>query len=314
MVKVKKLPRQKESFSRKLKVDMRKNYSLYLFIIPVLLFYILFHYKPMYGALIAFKQFSPKLGIMGSPWVGFDNFIEFFQSHYFWRVLKNTLIISMASLVFEFPMAIILALLINEVKNKMFSKTVQTVTYLPHFISLVVVCGLIVDFTSTSGIINKIIELFGGEPSNLMQKPKLFVPIYIISSIWQETGWNSIIYVAAIAGIDSQLYEAAEIDGAGRFKQTLHVTLPGMLPTILTMLILRCGSIMSLGFEKIILLYNPITRETADVISSYVYRIGLQEFRYGLSTAVGLFNSVINLVLLVIANTVSKKVNETSLW
>ena len=177
-----------------------------------------------------------------------------------------------------------------------------------------VVCGLVVDFTATNGIINKIIALFGGEPSNLLQKPNLFTPIYVVSSIWQETGWNSIIYIAAIAGIDAQLYEAAQIDGAGRFKQTWHVTIPGMMPTILTMLILRCGSIMSLGFEKIILLYNPITRETADVISSYVYRIGLQEFKYGLSTAVGIFNSVINLVLLVVANTISRKVNDTSLW
>lgn len=304
----------KPSFGKRFKDDMRQNYSLYLMVIPVILFYLLFHYKPIYGTLIAFKQFKPSLGIMGSPWVGFDNFMEFFGSHYFVRLLRNTLTISISSLIFEFPSAIILALMINEVKSKLFTKAVQTITYLPHFISLVVVCGLLVDFLSSAGLINKLTAFFGAEPVSFLQKSKAFVPIYIISNIWQEMGWSSIIYIAAIVGIDAQLYEAARIDGAGRIRQTIHITLPGMLPTILTMLILRCGSIMSVGFEKIILLYNPLTMETADVIASYVYRAGLQEFKYGLSTAVGLFNSVINLILLLGANMLSQKLNETSLW
>lgn len=304
----------KKTLWERIKRDFRRNYSLYILVIPVVLFYILFHYKPMYGALIAFKKFSPSLGIMGSPWVGFDNFTEFFQSHYFVRLLRNTLTISLSSLVFTFPAPILLALAINEVRSKAFAKTVQTITYLPHFISLVVVCGLLVDFLSTTGLVNEIIELLGGNAINFLQKPNWFVPVYILSDLWQDIGWSSIIFLAAITGIDAELYEAAKIDGAGHFRQVLSITIPGILPTVLTMFILRCGQVMSLGFEKIILLYNPITMETADVISSYVYRAGLIDAKYGLSTAVGLFNSAINLILMGMANTLSRKINDTSLW
>ncbi len=304
----------KKTLWERIKRDFRRNYSLYILVIPVVLFYILFHYKPMYGALIAFKKFSPSLGIMGSPWVGFDNFAEFFQSHYFVRLLRNTLTISLSSLIFTFPAPILLALAINEVRSKAFAKTVQTITYLPHFISLVVVCGLLVDFLSTTGLVNEIIELLGGNAINFLQKPNWFVPVYILSDLWQDIGWSSIIFLAAITGIDAELYEAAKIDGAGHFRQVLSITIPGILPTVLTMFILRCGQVMSLGFEKIILLYNPITMETADVISSYVYRAGLIDAKYGLSTAVGLFNSAINLVLMGMANTLSRKINDTSLW
>lgn len=310
----KKLQTGKGSFLHRLGRDMQRNYSLYLLVIPVILFYALFHYKPMYGLIIAFKRFNPSMGILGSPWVGLANFKQFFEGFYFARVLKNTLIISFANLIFSFPAAIILAMLLNEIKNKLFAKTVQTVTYMPHFISLVVVCGMVVDFVSYNGVINKILMLFGIEPVAFLQKPGAFVPIYVISSIWQEVGWSSIIYLAAITGINSELYEAAAIDGAGKFRQVFAVTLPGIAPTIVIMFLLSIGNIMSLGYEKIILLYNPMIYETSDVISSYVYREGLENFNFGLSTAVGLFNSIINFILVVGANKLSRTIGGTSLW
>ncbi|MGB8454260.1 MAG: ABC transporter permease subunit [Anaerocolumna sp.] len=298
----------------KIKRDFRKNYTLYLLVIPVLLFYLLFSYKPMYGAIIAFKNYTPALGIEGSPWAGIDNFIRFFKSVYFFRLIKNTLLLSVYSLIFGFPAPIILALLLNELRNKKFKSLAQTLTYLPHFISLIVVTGMIVNFTMTSGLINDIIIFFGGERSPLLQNPHLYRTIYIMSSIWQEVGWGSIIYLAALSGVDSQLYEAAMIDGAGKFKQLIFVTLPSIMPTIVIMLILKMGSLMSIGYEKTILLYNPATYETADIISSYVYRVGLLEQNWSYSTAIGLFNSVINLFLLLITNKLSKRLSETSLW
>lgn len=302
-------------YSKKaIKQDWKRNWSLYLMVTPVILFFLIFCYKPMYGAIIAFKDFSPRLGIMESPWIGFDNFIDFFTGKDFFRVFSNTLKISITNIVFGFPAPIILALLINELTNKRFAKTVQTITYLPHFISLVVVCGIIRDFVSDRGVINYIITALGGTATNLLYEASAFIPIYVISGIWQEVGWGTIIYLAALAGVDQELYEAAEIDGAGRLRQTWNVTLPGILPTIVTLFILRLGSIMGVGFEKIILLYNPMTYETSDVISSYVYRAGLIDQRYGFSTAVGLFNSVINFAFIIAANTISRKVNETSLW
>ena len=268
----------------------------------------------MYGAIIAFKQYAPAKGVLGSPWVGFDHFVRFFSSHSFWRIFRNTFLISFYSLLFGFPAPIILALLLNELKNEKFKRTVQTISYLPHFISLVVVAGMIKDFTVTDGIINDFIELFGGERVPILQKAELFRPVYIISGIWQEIGWGSIIYLAALSGISQELYEAAMIDGAGRFKQVIHVTIPGIAPTIIIMLILRIGQLMNVGYEKIILLYNPSTYETADVISSYVYRVGLLEFSWSYSAAVGLFNSVVNFILVIAANWVSRRVTETSLW
>ncbi|NLP46748.1 MAG: sugar ABC transporter permease [Epulopiscium sp.] len=268
----------------------------------------------MGGAIIAFKDYVPKKGIWGSNWVGFKHFINFFKSNFFFRIFKNTVVINVSTLIFGFPAPIILALLINEIKRKNFKKTVQTITYLPHFISLVVVAGVIKDFTADYGIINDIIAFFGGERRTLLNFPHLFVPIYVISDIWQGVGWGSIIYLAALSSIDPALYEAAEIDGAGRWKQTLAITIPSILPTIVIMLILRMGSIFNVGYEKIILLYNPLIYETSDVISSFVYRRGLLEANYSFSTAVGLFNSVLNFSMLLIANSISRKVNETSLW
>ncbi len=298
----------------RIKRDIRKNYSLYLLVLPVLLFYILFSYKPMYGAIIAFKNYTPMRGIWDSPWVGFDHFIRFFNSIYFGRLIANTLLLSVYSLIFGFPAPIILALLLNEVRNKKFKSISQTITYLPHFVSMIVITGMLVNFAMTTGLFNDIIVFFGGERSPLLQNPGLYRTIYVASSIWQEVGWGSIIYLAALSGVDSELYEAAMIDGAGKFRQLINVTLPSITPTIIIMLILKMGSLMSIGYEKTILLYNPSTYETADIISSYVYRIGLLEQNWSYSTAIGLFNSVINLILLILTNKISKKYSETSLW
>ncbi|OPH59024.1 sugar ABC transporter permease [Paenibacillus ferrarius] len=294
--------------------DFILNKYLYLMMIPVLAYYAVFHYAPMYGALIAFKEYSPMKGILGSEWVGFAHFKDFFGSYYFWRILKNTIVISLYSLVFEFPAPIILALLINEVRSKMFKRVAQTITYMPYFISLVVICGIITDFTNADGIINRLFMLFGYDGQAMLQKPELFRSIYILSEIWQRIGWESIIYIAALMSIDLEQYEAARMDGASRWKQIMYITLPGIMPTIAIMFILRMGNLLNVGFEKIILLYNPVTYDTADVISSFVYRKGLLEFGWSYSSAVGLFNSIINLVLLITANYISRKVNKSSLW
>lgn len=297
-----------------IKRDFALNKAVYLMFLPVLIYYILFHYLPMYGAIIAFKDFSPRLGFLGSPWVGFDHFVKFFTRPTFFQILKNTLRISISSLVFGFPAPIILALLMSEMRSRSLSRVVQNITYMPHFISMVVVCGMIKTFTADTGIINDVISFFGGERVSLLGEPRLFTPIYVISGIWQEIGWGSIIYLAAIMGVDESLYEAATIDGAGRWKQIIHVTLPGIATTVTVMLVLRIGSILSVGYEKIILLYNDATLNTADVISTYVYRKGLLELDWGFSTAVGLFNSVVNCLFLFAANTASRKINDTSLW
>jgi putative aldouronate transport system permease protein len=268
----------------------------------------------MYGAIIAFKNYAPARGIWESDWVGFDHFLRFFNSVYFFRLIRNTLLLSVYSLIFGFPAPILLALLLNEVRNKKFKSISQTITYLPHFISMIVITGMIVNFSMTTGLINDIIVFLGGERSPLLQNQHLYRTIYVASSIWQEVGWGSIIYLAALAGVDSELYEASMIDGAGKFKQLIYVTLPSITPTIVIMLILKMGSLMSIGYEKTILLYNPSTYETADIISSYVYRIGLLEQNWSYSTAIGLFNSVINLFLLILTNKISRKYSETSLW
>ena len=306
--------KSKNSFPCRLARDLNKNKFRYLIILPVIAYYFIFCYKPMYGAIIAFKDYSPALGIMESPWVGFKHFLAFFDSFYFWRILKNTIVMSLASLIFGFPAPILLALLLNEVTNRPYKKFVQTVSYIPHFISLVVVCSMIKEFTMDSGIINDFLSLFGFDRVTMLNEKQYFVPIYVISNIWQQIGWDSIIYLAALTGVSKELYEAAELDGAGKLKQVFYVTLPGILPTIITMLLLKIGNILNVGYEKVILLYNEATYETADVISSYVYRKGLQEFDWSFSTAVGLFNSVINFTLLIISNKISKKVSETSLW
>lgn len=304
----------KSAFGYDTKKDWIRNRSLYIMVIPVVLFYIVFHYIPMYGAIIAFKDYTPALGVAKSPWVGVSNFTRFFKSVYFVRLIRNTILLSVYNLLFGFPAPIILALLLNEVRNKHFKNLTQTITYLPHFISLIVVTGMLTDFSMTSGLFNDIIAFFGGKRSPLLQNPDLYRTIYVASGIWQQVGWGSIIYLSALSGVDQQLYEAAAIDGAGKWKQMIHVTLPGIAPTIIIMLIMRMGSLMNMGYEKTILLYNPSTYDTADIISSYIYRVGLIDQDWSYSTAVGLFNSVINFGLLIFTNKLSKKYSETSLW
>lgn len=301
-------------FGVRLREDFARNRVLYLMVLPVVIFYILFAYLPMYGITIAFQDFNPALGYFKSPWVGWENFKSFFGSVYFWRVLRNTLHISLASIIFGFPAPILLALLINEVNSKAFMKSVQTITYLPHFISLVVVCGIIRDFTSTGGVVTQIIAKVTGDNTSMLMKPQAFVPLYVVSEIWQGIGWGSIIYIAALSGIDTQLYEAASLDGCGRLRQVIHVSIPGILPTIVIMLILRMGSVLNVGYEKIILLYNPSIYETADVISSFTYRKGLQEFEWSYGSAVGLFNSIVNVFFLLGTNYMSSKLTQSSLW
>ncbi len=273
----------------------------------------------MYGLIIAFKDFTPYKGIVGSPWAdnfGLEHFINFFNSVYFWRLLKNTLVISITSLLVTFPAPIILALLLNEVRSKKYKGALQTLTYLPHFISMVVICSMVRMFVDYNGFITQALSSIGlidGELSMLSNKD-YFVPIYVLSGLWQTVGWSAIIYISALSGVDQELYEAARIDGANRWKQTIHITLPSIMMTIIMMFIMRIGQVMSIGHEKIILLYNAGIYETADVISSYVYRKGLLEADWSYAAAVGLFNSVINLLLVITANKITKKITNMGLW
>lgn len=297
-----------------IKKDLKLNRTIYLLAIPMIVYYILFSYIPMYGVVIAFQNYKPTLGISGSEWVGFEHFKSFFNNHFFWRLIRNTLMLSLYNLVFSFPAPILLALLLNEIHHNSYKRIVQTVSYIPHFISLVVICGMIKDFTSVDGIFNDIAAFLGVQRVNMLQEPGMFRLIYTASDIWSGIGWGSIIYLSALTSIDQELYEAAKIDGAGRFKQVLHVTLPGIASTVIIMFILRIGSIMSVGADKVLLLYNSSTYETADIISTYVYRLGIAGGKFSYTTAVGLFNTVINLILVVSANKVSRTFSEYSLW
>lgn len=298
------------------KKELIRNRYVYMMLIPVVAYYLIFSYGPMYGLLMAFQEsYSPVKGILSGTWIGFDNFTMFFESYYFWRLIKNTLILSFYSIVFGFPAPIILALLLNEVRKKWFRSTVQTISYMPHFISVVVVVGMLKTFSSLDGgLFNVIREFFDMQPIMFLAEKDMFRPMYILSNIWQGAGWASIIFLAALSGIDPQLYEAAKMDGAGRWRQLLHITLPGILPTIVIMLILRLGAVMNSDFQKILLMQTAPTYETSDVISTFVYRSGILEGNYTYSTAIGLFNGVINFSLLIIANAISRKLNSTSLW
>lgn len=301
--------------ARKKMLQIINNWQLYVLILPVLAYYIVFHYAPMYGVQIAFKDYYFIKGIWGSPWVGFEHFNRFFKSYFFGTLLKNTIGISLYQLVAGFPAPIILALMINEVSNKFFKRTVQTVTYAPHFLSTVVLVGMLLSFLSPrNGIINEIIKVLGGEPIYFIAKPEWFKTLYVFSGIWQNTGWSSIIYISALTGIDPQLHEAAKVDGAGRLKRIWHINIPGITPTMVILLILNMGKIMNVGFEKIFLMQNKMNMTSSDVISTFVYNNGLLNGQFSFSAAVGLFNSVINFILLVTVNRISKKLNETSLW
>ncbi len=305
----------RESFSVRLGKNIRKNWILYVMILPVVAYYIVFAYAPMYGVQLAFKNYRVKDGIFGSPWVGFDHFKRFFSAYNFRQLLMNTLGISVYSILVGFPIPIIFALMLNYVKNRYLKKTVQMVSYAPYFISTVVMCGMITIFMSTdSGIFNIIRGFLGMEPVDALSKPGWFKSIYVWSGVWQGMGWSSIIYISALSGVDMQLHEAAIVDGATKLQRILHVDLPSIKPTIIMLLILQMGSLMGVGFEKVFLLQNTLNKSAASVISTYVYEVGLINSDYGYSTAVGLFNSVINVILIVTANQLSKKLADESLF
>ena len=295
--------------------DLKRDKLLYLLLILPITVYVLFYYKPMFGLQIAFKNYNVFQGISESPWVGFEHFKTFFHSPFFGRTLKNTLMLSLYNMLFAFPAPIILALMFNEVQKIKFKKFVQTCTYIPHFISVVIVASLVTSFLSpSSGVINTIISAFGGEKVYFLTKPEYFRTIYTVMGIWQGTGFNSIVYLSVITAIDTSLYEAAMIDGANKWKQITNVTIPSILPTIVMMFIMRLGNILNVGYESIILLYQPATYETADTIGTYIYRVGLENSQYSLATAVGLVNGVVGLILVILSNTISKRVTEYGLW
>ena len=293
---------------------MRKYKNVYIILLPVIFYYLIFAYGPMVGNVIAFQDYSITKGLFNGKWVGFKHFKSFLTNYTCFRLIRNTLMINLYGLIFGFPAPIILALLLNEVKISWYKRFVQTITYMPYFISTVVVAGMMLDFLDTRGLINDIIVMLGGKEIQFLVRPEKFWGIYTISEIWQGVGWGSIIYLSALSGVDMDLYEAAAIDGANRFKQLIHVTLPSIMPTIMIMLIRRLGQMMSLGYEKILLIYTPAIYETADVISTYVYRKGLLELNFSYSTAVNLFNSVINFILLVTSNRISRALTGSSLW
>ena len=291
-----------------------KQWQYYTFLAPALIYFLLFHYYPMYGVQIAFKNFMVAKGIWGSEWAGLVHFGRFFNSYYFWDLIRNTVLINLYQLAL-FPVSIIVALSMNELKNEVFKKWVQTITYAPHFISVVVISGMIISFLSPySGIVNNIIEALGGEAIPFMTDPAWFKTVFVLSGEWQNLGWGAIIYLAALAGINPELHEAAMVDGATRWKRIININLPGIMPVIVILFILNMGNFISIGFEKIILLQNSMNLESSDVIQTYVYRTGIQEAQYSFATAVGLFNSAVNLALLVIFNQIARKINETSLW
>lgn len=295
--------------------EIRKYTGLYLMLAIPLLWYFIFKYVPMYGLQIAFRRFNPSLGITESPWVGLTYFEQFFNSYYFKDILWNTVTLSLFTMLVGFPMPIILALLINEIKSARFQKIVQNITYMPNFLSVVVIVSMLTLFSNRDyGLFNRIGELFGFAPVDLMSKPAWFQPLYVFSNVWQYMGFNAIIYIAALAGVDQELYEAASIDGASRMQKILHISLPCIMGTIIIMFIMRIGSLMSIGFEKVYLMQNNVTLSASEVISTFIYKNGIQKGQFSYSTAVGLFNSVINFVLLISANFVSKKTAKTSLW
>ena len=290
---------------------------LYLIMLLPCLYYLLFHYYPMYGVTLAFKQYKPKLGIIGSPWAsqhGMKYILQVVQDPYFWTVFKNTIVLNVVNLAITFPAPIILALLLNEVASNRYKRVVQTVTYLPHFLSTVVVVGMMNTMFSSSGIVNELLGKIGLGPFAFLNDAQYFRPMYIGSNIWQNIGWDSIIFLAALSGLDQALYEAARIDGAGRWKQTIHITIPGILPTIVIMLILAMGKIMNVSYQKILLMMTGSNQSVSDVISTYVYRRGITKADFSYATAVGLFQSLVSLVFVTATNWISRRTTETSLW
>lgn len=303
--------------ARRTLIHIVEHWQLYLMMLPALLYLIIFLYKPMYGVIIAFKNYKFKLGILGSPWLDplFKNFSRFFSSYWFPILLKNTIVISLVTLVVGLPVPIILALMVNEVERGSLKKTFQTISYAPHFISTVVVCGMITMFCATdTGVINIILKKLNLEQVPFLQDPNVFKWCYAISGMWQDAGWSAIIYFAALAGVDKELLEAAQIDGASRFQRIVHINLPVLKPTIVVLLVLSCGSLLSVGYEKVYLLQNTMNLTGSEVISTYVYKMGLEKSDFSFSTAVGLFNSLVNCIVLILANAVARRVSDTSLW
>ena len=291
------------------------HWQLWLMMVPAIVYMVLFVYKPMGGVLIAFQDYSLKRGIWGSEWVGFENFNRLFKSYWFPIILKNTLTLSLLSLLLSFPAPIILALAANEIRSERRKRTFQTVSYAPHFISTVVVCGMITVFLSPeSGVINFLLQAIGIDPVAFLAKPNAFKWVYVLSGIWQGTGWSAIIYFAALAGVDQSLLEAAEIDGASRLQKIIYINFPVLVPTMLTLFILQCGQLLNVGYEKVYALQNPTNLTGSEVISTYVYKVGLVDKDFAFSTATGLFNSVVNCVVLILANTITRRLAHTSLW
>lgn len=305
---------QRQSFRERVVRDLEKNHAIYIMVIPVVVWFAIFCYAPMYGVTMAFKDYKPRKGLSGSDWVGLKHFIEFFDSVYFWRLIRNTFLISLYGIIFGFPVPIIFAILLNEVHNTGYKKVIQTITYLPHFITTVIICSLVLQFTGERGFITTLYNALTGHKGALIIEAKYFRTIYTVSGIWQGFGWGSIIYLAAITGVNPDLYEAAIIDGANKFQQIIHITIPGIMPTIVIMFIMNCGSILSVGWEKTFLIQSPLTYETSDVISTYVYRKGFEDMDYSFSSAVGLFSSVVNILMLTVSNAISRKVTDNSLW
>lgn len=301
--------------SKKLLKKIVRNWQLYIFMAPALLTVIIFNYVPMYGIQIAFKNYIPALGMADSKWVGFDHFTRFFESYYFWDLMWNTLSISVYGLLVGFPLPILLALAFNEIKTGPFKKTVQTVTYAPHFISMVIMAGMIITFlTPSTGMIVNLLEALGISPPSFLTDPRWFKTVYVLSDVWQATGWGTIIYLAALTAVDPGLHEAAILDGASRLQRIRHINFPVIIPTITILLILNMGGLLGVGYEKILLLQNPLNMEASDVIATSVYRTGLLEAQYSYSTAVGLFNSIVNAILLIVVNQVVRRTSENSLW
>lgn len=300
---------------KSLKKNIKRDWMLLLIILPGVIYFAVFCYGPMYGILMAFKDYNISKGVWGSPWVGLKHFKELVQSVYFGRLVKNTFLLSIEQLLWSFPIPIAFALLLNEIKNKHFQRFAQTAAYLPHFVSVVVVVGILKDLLSSNGgVITQVLSTFSVAPKNYFNLPGAFRPLYVGSGVWQEFGWNSIIYVAAISGIDQQMYESAALDGAGKWQKLVHITLPSIAPTIILLLILNMGNMLNIGYEKVILMYNSATYSTADIFSTYVYRKGLLNAQYSFAAAVGLANSLINIVILLTANFTAKKMTDTSIF
>ena len=311
------VPQQEKSRWVRFRRALIRDRWLYLIMILPCLYYLLFHYYPMYGVTLAFKQYKPKLGIVGSPWAsqnGMKYILQVVGDPYFWTVFKNTIVLNVVNLAITFPAPIILALLLNEVASNRYKRVVQTVTYLPHFLSTVVVVGMMNTMFSSSGIVNELLGKIGLGPYAFLNDAQYFRPMYIGSNIWQNIGWDSIIFLAALSGLDQALYEAARIDGAGRWKQTIHITIPGILPTIVIMLILAMGKIMNVSYQKILLMMTGSNQSVSDVISTYVYRRGITKADFSYATAVGLFQSLVSLVFVTTTNWISRRTTETSLW